>query len=159
MTLEPTRRSRFRWAFSLRALFVVVTLIACCFGYVVWQMQIVQERKEIRTILALLHGSEFYYLCLETEESQGIKFPADVPPLRISRIRRLLGDETCISVGIPRCDPALIERTETAFPEATISLFDLGDRNVYAIRHSLYGIGLMNRGNVFKTGTLDPLAK
>ena len=137
----------------------MVTVLSIAMGWLVWQMQIVQERKELRTILARLHGSDFYYSCLETGESQGMKYPADIPPLRISRIRRLLGDETCISLDIPRCDPALIERTETAFPEATIVLFDLSDRNVYAIRHSLYGIGLMNRGNVFKTGILDPLAK
>jgi hypothetical protein len=47
MTQAPTGAPKRRWSFSLRTLFVVVTLAAALMGWFVWEVQTVRERRRI----------------------------------------------------------------------------------------------------------------
>lgn len=142
--MECTPRRRwFRFAFSLRTLFVIVTLAALLFGWVAYNYQIVSERKQLLQELRTSLGSiTLAHATLETGEaaapqSAGYMEPRGHEYARVGWIRRALGDESCVRLAVPtEIDPALRERIERAFPEVTIQY---GDQNAgFRFRESLY---------------------
>ena len=156
MTTIPHRR----WIrFSLRTLFVVVTLVALAMYWLVWQMRI-QERKAIlRAIMQSGSFAKHDYVRIEYDDSDAFQIaPGQCEYARVSAIRRFFGDESCIELRIP---PTLggewIKRAENAFPEARLFTNVYDDDGVYhpQFRDSLYAPAAdrrANLGTVFKTG-------
>ena len=147
---KPKKRRWFR--FSLRTMLVLMTVFCIWLG---WQVSIVRERKAVLAELKRHHPTGTSYICLETfladPAHQAAQAHPDVKAIRISWFRRLLGDETCVSLGTPGpLDPAIAERMERAFPEAKLSIYLAGED---AYRDSLYTASRRkNRGAVFNTG-------
>lgn len=163
---EKPRKKRLRVSYSLRTMFVVVTIFGVWLG---WQHQIVRERK---AILAELENSErlkrrYFYYGLETLEAQpnsksrikDICRVVDYEYARISRVRRFLGDESCLMISFRAMpDAKLTERIELAFPEAILIREDLRDSQDDKWRDSMYKPAAFrnkNRGHLFKTGLFD----
>ena len=88
--------------FSLRTLFVAVTVLCLYFG---WQWRIVHERKVARTLLESPEHDAFY-----------VDYLPDKP--HIPWIRRLLGDSPIISIGVRNERDKDI--AQTLFPEAEV---------------------------------------
>ena len=89
--------------FSLRTLFVVVTMFAALAGWLCNEWRIVQHRK------AILEEIHAHYGVPCTEE----------PPQPYSAIRRLFGDEPFVEIAlVPGTNDDLLARVQTAFPEA-----------------------------------------
>src|SRR4249919_3316018 len=96
MTALPKRR----WfRFSLRTMFVVVTIFGVWLG---WQLNIVRERKAILVEMEQTH--RVVYQGVESKAAsyqyQAPLSEEDVKHIRISPLRRLLGDETCYQLII-----------------------------------------------------------
>lgn len=159
MTAPPQRRS---FRFGLRTMFVVVTVACVTLGWLVWQIQIVRERKAVLAELKRL-DADLDFQTLETCEA--IRRPLYRPELseyiRVPRVRRMLGDESFESISLPlKLDQQGIERAEKAFPEAMLSgQFGFPyehNGNFNAFRDSLYiPRPLPNSGTVFKTGKIE----
>jgi hypothetical protein len=103
---------RRRWSFSLRTLFVVVTLCACWYS---WELHVVRKRTAIR---ASAEKQTFYFQ---------VEWPASAKakPSHIGAIpwyRRLMGDEGYSVIWMPggHGQTLVKEREEihAAFPEA-----------------------------------------
>ena len=151
-----------RWfRFSLRTLFVLVTLLACALGWLVWQIQIVRERKSLLSEVSRYNSSypfdQLYFDVLEGKIAIYGPLPEQV---RVSWVRRALGDNSYMSITLPEHVPAnVIERVESAFPESHLYIrvyngFDWKG----ASRDSLYEpieTRKPNTGNVFKTGLIE----
>jgi len=109
MTAAPNRR----WfRFSLRTLFVVMTLAGALIGWLVWELRYIHDRTAMRGWI-LQHGG-------------GVPKPAAIlnlpnPATRIPFWRELLGDETAPVVILP---PGLLtadlEQIKRTFPEAEV---------------------------------------
>ena len=142
-------RAWFRFAYSLRTMFVAITVFGVWLG---WQVRIVHERKAIRGEIMRISPTRLYYWAQELDAED--PFMPNCEYARISRIRRFLGDETCILLEIPRSiAPHWIERAEWAFPEAELAIIDPKTRKLYAHRDSLYMPNRQqNTGTIFKTG-------
>ena len=151
-----------RWfAFSLRTMFVVVTIFG---AYLSWQMQIVRERKAVIAEIHRLGGDRdrYWYAGLESWQADPVKSKllgsTNFEPLRISRVRRMLGDETCLTMHLPpKLDPQWIERAERAYPEPMLFIREPNAVH-FEYRDSLYApanIREPNRGKVFKTGLIE----
>jgi hypothetical protein len=121
MTSAPKRR----WfRFSLRTLFVVVTVIACWLG---WNVHVVRQRQAVwREIVAedearnkvlqrIPRWGGFTGWRTETVQ-KGSLTPAQIPI-----VRRLLGDQP--RTDIMRSREADARRTMQFFPEATITYY------------------------------------
>ena len=155
-----TTRPRRRWfRFSLRTMFVVVTVAGLALGWLVWQIRIVRERKTVLAELQLECGDDFMILTVETMKTEGYKLN-DCP--RIPLVRRILGDEPCHSITIPRtANMQLIERMERAFPESRLSVYErVHPQNArqVATRDPLYAPQserAPNQGAIFKTGLIE----
>lgn len=111
MVARP-RRTWFR--FSLRSLFVLVTLVGVWLGY---QMSIVRERQALLASIVARGG-----IVTETDPSA-----ARMPDIEdIPWYRRILGDRAVASIGmgaeIPSgvAYPATVGRVLRAFPEAEV---------------------------------------
>lgn len=144
------RRRSFRFAFSLRTLFVVMTILAIWLG---WDLQIVRERK------AVLSEIERIDALSRVESGQLAMAPSNGPwgnSYEVSLARRILGDESRGMLNLP---PSLssewITRAEQAFPEAELYIIaDIKDHELQ-YRDSLYTPAaerVPNKGTVFKTG-------
>ena len=160
---QPTRRRWFR--FSLRTLFVAVTVLCVWLG---WNANTVQKRKTLlreikycaRSADRSIGEDELGYAGLETTEASPKWQPffksGDYEHVRVSAIRRLLGDESCLSLHLPQSlDRNAIERAEKAFPEAVLVMKLHESANSYAFRDSLYApasVRKKNVGDVFQTG-------
>ena len=139
-----------RWfRFSLRTLFVVVTVFGFWLG---WQLSIVRERKavlsEIQRVSSPGDFSELSVSVLEGKDNYG-----SLPEYaRVSRIRRCLGDNSYWFINLPeKLSPTLVERTEYVFPEANLHITG-------ASRDSLYAPESKRRpnvGTIFKTGLIE----
>jgi hypothetical protein len=106
--------------FSLRTLFVLLTLLSVGLGYVGWQYQIVRERREVLKLLS----SEVYLQHLVTKESL-LVVDADRP---VPWMRRILGDESLDVRPVSPDDKEMLARVLSAFPEAElIRRNDLGN--------------------------------
>jgi hypothetical protein len=110
MTPSPKRRW-FRW--SLRTMFVVVTVFGCWLG---WEFHFFRERQELRRWMDNgLHGGS---ITPEFVERRGARLAR---PVTIPIWRKWLGDEPVAVLFPPEgATPAQCERVVTYFPEATI---------------------------------------
>lgn len=156
MNTSPRRR----WfRFSLRTMFVLVTLVAATIGWLGREWRIVQVRKAILREIERLEPAAIDP-SVEQQESRNsdpLYDPRQWDSIRVSTIRRLLGDESVIELLLPRAsDRLLIERTENAFPEADLAFWDEHFR--YHSRDSLYlpaGKRRKNMGTIFTTGLIE----
>jgi hypothetical protein len=93
---------RRRWSFTLRTLFVVVTMFGCWLG---WQAKTVHDRLAVKRQLEAAGG----YAWPNDDESQR-SWP---------RWRRFLGDQRMFGMELPpKYDPKLKAELESLFPEA-----------------------------------------
>ena len=113
--MVPTPHRRW-FRFSLRTLFVAVTLFACWLG---WQMKFIRDRKEMRQWIVAQGGhtgnfGDPFADDLFNEESEEI-----APP--IPWLRQILGDEGIGYIELPRkSSSADRNRIAALFPEANI---------------------------------------
>jgi hypothetical protein len=155
----PLKLRQFR--FGLLTLFVVMTLACVTLAWIVWQMQIVRARKAVLTELAEVPG--FSANTLENLESDPISaINPDYRTLefmRVSRIRRLLGDESYTVLHVPPgLRPELLDSMEIAFPESVLLVKGPRPKTDNAYRDSLYApasVRQPNAGHVFKTGLIE----
>jgi hypothetical protein len=127
--IAPKRRW-FRW--SLRTMFVAVTVVACWLGWLVWQVQIVQERKATAQRIRV-DGGGVYTVCTR-EEAPGIvtlvlhdgTTPRSGDQIRqesVGRVRQWLGDLPAtyvdLSVGSTELE---VQRAKAVFPESEVSV-------------------------------------
>ena len=141
-------------------MFVLVTFVGLAMGWLVWQLQIVKERKAILAELEEVYGKyHFRYLGLELNEPVPRLAAHDF--MRVSPIRRLLGDESCMKIELTcrpiaplSVVPKLIGRMEIAFPEAELQFYDPVHECRWW-RDSLYKPNRThNIGSLFKTGLM-----
>jgi hypothetical protein len=99
MTATPRRR----WfAFSIRTLFVLVTVLGCWFGY---SMNWIHQRRE-----------------RARDDDAFVEISNSTPPIPAPFVLRLLGEEGVWRVSIPGDAPDDdLERTKTLFPEANVN--------------------------------------
>ena len=158
--MTTPRRRWFRFAFSLRTLFIVVTVVAFALG---WQLSIVRERHAIIAEIRRTGGTLWDDGVSEAYDDEF----NEIEGYRVSAFRRLLGDKTYRTVYIPPPIGAeWIERAELAFPEAELYLDDGKGRIVDWVptiknapfRDSLYRQAFLrepNTGSIFKTGLIE----
>jgi hypothetical protein len=120
MTPAPKRRW-FQW--SLRTLFVVVTVFACWLGY---ELNSIRQRKQL--LKSLQEDSQLSYDPLRTIFVQKGKTTFNGMTLvetnrgDIPWYRRMLGDEGVVCIGLPsKMTEDELRRYQNAFPEAYIS--------------------------------------
>lgn len=108
-----------RWfRFSLRTLFVLVTVVACWLG---WNLRIVRERK---AVLAELVEAQKHYSYKTTAHyvpaaDDDLETGGD---MRISLVRRLMGDVAYREIYLPEnTPPELLERAEYAIAETRLT--------------------------------------
>jgi hypothetical protein len=89
---DPQPRRRW-FSFSLRTLFVVMTLLACWLG---WELSVIRERKAVRQQLAAKGTFQFTTSAVYAERYQGGPPPSSIP--KISMIRTWLGDEAIAEI-------------------------------------------------------------
>ena len=154
--MTTPRRRWFRFAFSLRTLFVVVTVFGVWLG---WQRHIVQERK---AIIAELERKGWLF------EQGGTQLEEAAPYLQLPIIRKWLGDDAYLDVKwFSDFDEIPASRIERAFPEAQLTVLEAADRELLtvdigprlvAFRDSLHKPAaerLPNTGTIFKTGLFE----
>ena len=154
---EKPKRRWFR--FSLRTLFVVVTIFGVWLG---WQLKIVRERK---ALLAEMGGEQPTLEEMEADPSGQDRLSATrFQYARVPLYRRLLGDKSypdlAFAVQAATSSP-LLERIERAFPESMLDVYisdgsDMPTR--FAFRDSLYAPASVrepNQGTIFKTGLIE----
>ena len=100
---------RRRWTFGLRTLFVVLTVVCCWLG---WEVNVVRKRAFAAAWIKKHEDACFWQL------------KADDPyfVVRMSWIRRMLGDHYVAEIGFPSKIVTLdeIHWIEKVFPEATV---------------------------------------
>jgi Tol biopolymer transport system component len=143
------KRRRFRW--SLRTMFVVVTIVACWMG---WNLSIVRQRQslskeiiaEAQTRMRIM--SDFHYGGAFIWEEKHLRRTKSIPKLTL--LRRWLGDEDHSAWPILRSTEQDALRTAAIFPEADVRYYD-GPRSsdpysdmVEAIFHASPAIYMMN---------------
>lgn len=158
-----------RWfRFSLRTLFVVVTIFGVWLGC---NLRIVRERKAV--ISELKQGTSEFDRCatpleplLRLLEHGGTRDPRVIgidiyPGSTVSTIRRYFGDEPYAELIMRHTlDAKLIERAEYAFPEAVLYVIVPAPNdanNPLAYRDSLNRPAAERRpnvGTIFKTGLI-----
>jgi hypothetical protein len=108
-----------RWfRFSLRALFLVVTVLACWLG---WQANIVRERVAFRKRLSAGAGWSITAIDYAQIPSGPAAGPND-PTGRIPFWRRWMGDEAIGQIGFERgANDEERARARELFPEAYVS--------------------------------------
>jgi len=104
-----------RLRFSLRTLFVLVTICGAVIGYVGWQWRIVQERKAVFALL----GAYEMRPAPQPAPAIILYWPDDLP---LPWVRRLMGDSKVPSWGrlSYRVTAADLQRIKRALPEAVI---------------------------------------
>jgi hypothetical protein len=110
MTTPRRRRS-----FSLRMLFVVVTVLACCIGWVGWQIRAIQERQ-----LEAQHLQDLGSAVLNWKWYKGVR---QEYYHRIPWWRSWLGDDSYVLICEPEAgfNQAYAEKLGRIFPEAEIA--------------------------------------
>jgi hypothetical protein len=160
MTTSPNRR----WfRYSLRTLFIVVTIFGIWFG---WNLKTVRERKAVLVALRAACGSSLDFKCDSLESIERDYPTSDLRRYsyaRASAVRRILGDESFCHVELPQSlflNRRLVERVENAFPEARLKMVVRGIEfnAVVMTRDSLYRPAdqrVKNSGDLFKTGLFE----
>ncbi len=120
MTNPPRRR----WLrFSLRTLFVLVTVWGVALGCLAWQMSIIYQRKS--ALENLPDGS--YFVCY-SEFGPGHAQPT---LSAAARVRRFLGDDPVEFFWIPSAQyENVVGSLKVLFPEADVSEGDYRNRTV-----------------------------
>ena len=112
--VEPPKRKRCWFQFSLRTLMVGVTLLGVACAYIGWQAKIVNERRRLLESVLLHQG--VVYPDLSPSHSSG-PLPDRSPPW----IRRLMGDVWMDGIYLDaKTSDEVLERAATTFPEATV---------------------------------------
>ncbi len=101
-----------RFQFSLRTMFIVVTLVAIVCGYVAQQYQIVQRRR------ALVNQHVNTVVLLDANSAFAQDGP--YPRASVSSLRRWFGDSAVAEVWVT--DAACYEEVKQLFPESEVSL-------------------------------------
>jgi hypothetical protein len=112
---DQPRRRWFR--FSLRTMFVIVTLFACWIG---WQTSIVRERK---AVLKEMKGNPSFHVTTVSERLDWA-VPPFAPLPKVPLVRGWLGDEAVFSLSIlghGEGSETVLARFKKAFPEADVS--------------------------------------
>jgi hypothetical protein len=106
--------SKRRWLrFSLRTVFVLVTVVALGLG---WQLSIVRARR-----IALLELRENPAIDVYTDAQIELPFESSPDAITISKLRILLGDEPVEIIRHPAGHPeSEIARLKAIFPEAAL---------------------------------------
>ena len=119
LTRMPTSPSRFR--FSLRTLFVVVTVVAVALGWLAWQARIVRERT--RTLESIRSARGFLY--------------TDTRERNVSSVRKHFGDHTFRLIVIPDDTFSNVDVTKikATFPEAEVLQGSRSDIDKYEDRY------------------------
>ena len=114
MDSQP-RRHWFR--FSLRTLFVLVTLVACWLG---WQMKFIRDRKEMRAWIVANGGNIGNSDDLFFDDPFG---ESEVSARQVSWLRHLLGDKGVdyIELSSEHSEP-VCQRIAKLFPESKIGI-------------------------------------
>ncbi len=121
---DPTKRRRFRFAFSLRTLFVLMTFCCVGLGWVVREIQIVNERK---LLVELVENADGLAYPLEFGE-QGWGYRPDCDACRVSAFRRFLGDSSYMNIELKeRPEPAFANRICKAFTETWVMVYPKGE--------------------------------
>jgi len=115
--------------FSLRTLFIVVTVFCCWLG---WQANIVRERKLL--LQSLIDDSRLSFDPLHTSFGPGntaIEFEGSITfnrnPPSVPWGRRMLGDNAVAILGLPsEMDKHEVARFKSTFPEATLTQMPTG---------------------------------
>jgi hypothetical protein len=101
---------KFRPRFTLRTVFVLVAIFAAVFGWIGWNLKIVNERKQLVMDIADQWGHDPNW-----NESQ-IGFVCRDNPEDITWIRHVLGDANFGALSLPADTPTeFIERAKKVF--------------------------------------------
>ena len=116
---QPIYQSRpERWPrLSLKGFFALVTVACVLFGWLGWQVRIVQHRKAIIRQLVDDYGT---INPLDYDGPQKVEVRRPIPGSRVSEIRKLLGDQQVqvLMLNRPMTEADLV--AFDAFPEASI---------------------------------------
>ena len=119
MTTRPRRRW-FRFAFSLRTLFVVVTIVGVWLG---WELKIIRQRAAVRLSIESQDG----HLCVArprdvSQETCGVVVVSEslIKHATIPLVREWLGDEAIDNIVVRSEGQAQIAKA--IFPEAKVFL-------------------------------------
>jgi len=105
---EPRRRS-FRFAFGLRSLLLVLTVVGI---WLAWESHIVRKRERVRAVLRQ-RGAQLEQQVICTSCA------VDPNPPPLPMLRRLFGDRTVAAVMLEApATPEEIAEIKKAFPEA-----------------------------------------
>jgi hypothetical protein len=125
-----------RWfRFSLRTLFVVVTIVACWLG---WNVNIVHQRRAMRSMIERRRGE--VHVAHPTDwdeirrlERQLLHYPSPVyPDVQVPRLRAFLGDEP-IEWIIVRTEAEVAE-ARALFPEAQAVFCEAVTHSTHSLR-------------------------
>ena len=120
MTAKPRR-----WfSFSLRTMFVVVTLLCC---YLAWQMSIVRQRQSLLAELRTQPGAQVTTAAAWLQLlSPG---PSQPKMATIPRVRIWLGDEAIQSIGLARgyhrLNQSHLDELKRTFPESNVHEYEM----------------------------------
>ncbi len=126
---NPGMKTRRFCQFSLKSLFVLVTLVALPCGYVAWQHSIVEKRQAMLAQINELGGNwkesdgNCHVFCgnARTVFLYGQFISHSGTFVDVSSVRRLIGDRTVRVILVPNGTPIeSISRIHEVFPEANI---------------------------------------
>jgi hypothetical protein len=114
--MKPMKRPQF----SLRTLFVVVTILALPLGWLAWQANIVHHRQAMRAMLEA-HGGRVFLLDIEYRIPPLVETlrPADIY-YNISAVRELFGDLHVSLIAFDRRLTSAEHDATEAFPESEV---------------------------------------
>jgi hypothetical protein len=120
---DAPKRKRRWFQFSLRTLMIGVTMLAVPLGNVGWQAKIVRQRQAMLDEIKD-RGGRFWTVELvrglaQDQIRQRLIKNTDWPDTTIPLVRRWLGDDAIVWIGLPPNEP-LWDECHAAFPEALI---------------------------------------
>ena len=109
--VAPRHKQWLRFSFSLRAMFVVVTVLGIWLG---WQRHVVQERKRLLEWVAMHGGNFTLYAAPIRNNAISWTMAAEIP-----WVRTFLGDNPVEEIYVPYCwsEQSEFKQIDKAFPE------------------------------------------